>query len=199
MKNYDALREKILLELKDNLKPNRFRHTLGVESTAIALANLNQVDPEEASIAALLHDIAKYFDFDTYMFWLKGTSILERFPDIGSFPKLLHAFAGAQYAQKKYPELNEDIINSVRYHTTGRAGMGTLEKIIFAADYIEPGRKDFPGLLSARERTFDDLDQGVYLILKQTVSYLEQNEEPCFLLTKEAFNDMIPMANPSDL
>ena len=77
--------------------------------------------------------------------------------------------------------------------------MSTLEKIIFAADYIEPGRKDFPGLLSARERTFDDLDQGVYLILKQTVSYLEQNEEPCFLLTKEAFNDMIPMANPSDL
>ena len=188
MENYKSLRAEIMDRLQKELKDKRYRHTLGVESTAIALARRFGADEQEASIAALLHDVAKYVPVEEQVDMIRDTEIGRRFPDIDKYPKLLHAFAGAEICAKDYPELPETVINAIRYHTTGRSHMDLLEKIIFSADYIEPGRVQFIGLQDAREQTFADLDQGVALILKQTIEYLKSNGQPCFALTQEAYD-----------
>ena len=188
MENYKSLHAEIMQRLQKELKDKRYRHTLGVESAAIALARRFGADEKEASIAALLHDVAKYVPVEEQIALIRDTEIGRRFPNIGQYPKLLHAFAGAEICAKDYPMLSESVINAVRYHTTGRSHMDLLEKIIFAADYIETGRVRFIGLQEAREQTFANLDQGVELILKQTIAYLKSNEQPCFALTQEAYD-----------
>ncbi|MCR5004397.1 MAG: bis(5'-nucleosyl)-tetraphosphatase (symmetrical) YqeK [Clostridiales bacterium] len=195
MKEYSELRSEIMERLHNDLKDKRLLHTLGVESTAIALARRYGVDEQEASVAALLHDCAKYMPVEEQLKWIRQGEIGTRFPDIDQYPKLLHAFSAAELCAVEYPQLSDQVIDAIRYHTTGRSHMGTLEKIIFSADYIEPGRVQFSGLQEARERTFADLDAGVALILKQTIAYLEQQDQPCFALTQEAYEfykDQIP-------
>ena len=199
MKEYSTYRSEILKRIEKDLKPGRFRHTLGVESTAIALARIAGISEEKASLAALLHDWAKYMSEDASIKLLKRANVLKAFPNLEAYPKLLHAFAGAELVKKEYPKLDDEIVSAVQYHTTGRAGMSTLEKIIFASDYIEPGRKTFSGLSEARERVFADLDQGVFLILEQTIRYLEENGESCYFLTKEAYEDMKRLVKPEEL
>ena len=195
MKDYIKLRSEIMERLHQDLKDKRLLHTLGVESTAIALARRYDADEQEASIAALLHDCAKYMPMEEQLDWISKGEIGTRFPDIDQYPKLLHAFSGAEICAAEYPQLSEQVIDAIRFHTTGRSHMGLLEKIIFSADYIEPGRVQFIGLQEAREQTFDDLDAGVALILKQTIAYLEEQDQPCFVLTQEAYEfykDQIP-------
>lgn len=195
MQNYEKLRRQILKRIQKELKPKRYLHTLGVESAAIALARQYHASEEEASIAALLHDIAKYISQEDSLQMLEGTGILEKYPELTAQPQLLHAFAGAELVHRDYPELSEDIVHSVRYHTTGRPDMSVLEKIIFSADYIEPGRADFPGLHEARIALFEDLDAGVYRILQDTVHYIEGQDHVCFILTKEACEFMKALVN----
>ena len=85
---------------------------------------------------------------------------------------LLHSKAGAELAQSKYGVKDEDILNAIRYHTTGRPGMSLLEKIIFTADYIEPGRDSAPNLPVVRKLAFESIDDCVLQILRDTLSYL---------------------------
>ena len=192
MKNYESIREQAVEWAKTKLKPHRWEHTLGVESTAIALARIYGEDEEKASIAALLHDTAKYLPDEESLKVLKGLDIVRQYPEVVEYPKLYHAFVGAEMVKERFPELPEDIIDSIRYHTTGRPDMSRLEKIIFSADYIEPNRKRFPGLTEARIRMFEDLDLGVYLIFEQTDRYLSNlGETPdYFRLTKESYDFM---------
>lgn len=189
--NYTELRNQILKRLEKELKSKRLTHTFGVETTAIALARMNHISDQDASIAALLHDIAKNLDKDRLEDLVKHSEYAAKLDPLQKYPHLLHAFAGAEIVQRDYPELPEDIVNAVRFHTTGRPFMGTLEKIIFAADYIEPGRKPFPGLEMAREMTFKDLDAGVLLILKQTDAYLHAQGESYHPLTRETYHYML--------
>ena len=90
-------------------------------------------------------------------------------------PYLLHAKAGAVLAKEKYSIENEDILNAIYYHTTGRPGMSQLEKIIFIADYMEPGRKNAPNLAYIRKMAFDDLDKTLCKILWDTLAYLKES------------------------
>ncbi len=199
IKNYESLRARILENLEEQLKPKRLLHTLGVESAAIALARWYGAEEEDASIAALLHDHTKYMNQEQALKCLQDARILDEYPELVQNPKLFHAFTGAEMIKEQYPMLSEDIINSVRYHTTGRPNMSVLEKIIFSADYIEPGRTPFPGLAAARALLFEDLDAGVCLILKDTVAYIEGSGLPCFRLTKEALQYYEKLVKPEKL
>ena len=184
---YHEFRDQILKVLERVLKPKRLTHTLGVETTAIALARLYHVSDTEASIAALLHDIAKNMDQEILESLVLHSPYGELLSPIDKYPQLLHAFAGAEWILEKYPQVSEEIVNAVRFHTTGRPYMGTLEKIIFVSDYIEPGRKPFPGLETAREATFKDLDQGVSIVLKQTLEYLKAQNQESHILTSQTY------------
>lgn len=184
---FHELRDQILKRLENTLKPKRLTHTLGVETTAVALARLYHIPDSDASIAALLHDVAKNMDIQDLEEIVLNSPYGELLSPVTKYPQLLHGFAGAELVQNEYPEVSEDIVNAVRFHTTGRPHMSTLEKIIFAADYIEPGRKPFPGLETAREATFKDLDQGVLIILEQTLNYLKSLNQISHPLTLETY------------
>ena len=87
----------------------------------------------------------------------------------------MHGKAGAVLAKEKYDVEEENILNAIYYHTTGRPGMSQLEKIIFIADYMEPGRKNAPNLALIRKMAFDDLDKTLCKILQDTLTYLKKS------------------------
>ncbi len=158
-------------EMKKILKPSRYEHTLGVAYTAANLAMRYEASIEDALIAGLLHDNAKYVsDEDMIRICQENhlhISELER-----KNVYLLHSKVGAVLARDQYGVQKEDILNSILYHTTGRPGMTTLEKIIFVADYIEPNRKIIPNLDLIRREAYIDLNKTVELILSNTINYL---------------------------
>ena len=163
-------------EMKKSLTPSRFQHTLGVSYTAANLAMRYKVDMNDALIAGLLHDNAKYVtDAELIQVCEKNgltISAIER-----KNPYLLHSKVGAVRAKNLYGIKNEDILNAITYHTTGRPGMTNLEKLIFVADYIEPNRRIIPNLELIRNEAYVDLDKTVYLILANTLSYLMNTKE----------------------
>lgn len=180
-KTYFELRTECFHWISHRLKEPRLMHTLGVEDTAIQLSRRYKADANEASIAALLHDNAKQLPLE-----LQEKRLKEGYPELPiskEYSSVYHAFAGAQEAYKQFPSLSKDIINAIAYHTTGRPEMSTLEKIIYCADYIEPGRKDHAGLEAARKAVFDDLDYGMLLILNQTTNYVMENKKKIHPLT----------------
>lgn len=152
----------------------RFEHTLGVEYTAAALAMCHGASVSDARIAGLLHDCAKCLSDRAQLTACEryGISVSELEK---RNPFLLHAKVGACLARKKYGVEKEDILNAILYHTTGREGMCLLEKIVFVADYIEPGRKKAPNLEEIRRLAFRDLDAAMIKILEDTLSYLESS------------------------
>ncbi|MGN0401087.1 MAG: bis(5'-nucleosyl)-tetraphosphatase (symmetrical) YqeK [Acetatifactor sp.] len=150
----------------------RFEHTLGVEFTAAALAMRYGASVQDAQTAGLLHDCAKCLSDEKRLAICKKNEITISEVEERN-PFLLHAKVGAYLAREKYGIDNEDILNAVCYHTTGREGMSLLEKIVFIADYIEPGRKQAPNLTEIRKLAFEDIDAALVRILQDTVEYLK--------------------------
>lgn len=150
----------------------RYEHTLGVAYTAASLAMRFGAPIQDAQTAGLLHDCAKCLSDEKRLALCEKYEIpiteVER-----RNPFLLHAKVGAFLARRKYGVRDEDILNAVQYHTTGREGMSLLEKIIFVADYIEPGRKQAPNLAEIRRLSFEDLDAALLKILEDTMDYLK--------------------------
>ena len=154
----------------------RYEHTLGVAYTAACLATLYDVDVEKATTAGLLHDCAKCMDSNKKLSLCKKYGI--EVSDIEKRnPSLLHAKLGARLAREKYDEKDKDVLNAIENHTTGRENMSMLEKIIFVADYIEPGRNKAPDLYEVRKMAFSDIDKALVKILQDTLMYLERKGE----------------------
>ena len=153
------------------LKPNRVAHVLGCRDAAVALAKLWGADETDAARAALLHDVTKALDTGGQL-TLPGEygMILDDFSQ--KYPKTLHALTGSLVAQHVFGE-NPAVVNAIRHHTTGRANMTLLEKIIYVADYMEPNR-NFPGVEKLRELTYRDLDAALYLGLTMTLETLKK-------------------------
>ncbi|MCD8016132.1 MAG: bis(5'-nucleosyl)-tetraphosphatase (symmetrical) YqeK [Lachnospiraceae bacterium] len=174
-------------KLKKDLDDARYLHTLGVMYTAASLAMCYGEDLERTSVAGLLHDCAKCIPNAQKLklceHYKLPVSDVER-----KAPHLLHAKLGASIAHDKYGVDDSDILNSIRFHTTGRAGMSLMEKIIFVADYIEPGRTKAPNLPQIRKTAFSDLDLAVYLTLRDTLIYLEEKKTSLDNQTIVAYN-----------
>ncbi len=194
-------------EMEDILEPKRYEHTLGVAYTAANLAVIHGEDTEKALVAGMLHDCAKCISFEKQRsICLKHNVELsepEKFDD--SCGQLLHAKAGAVLAKEKYGIENEDILNAIFYHTTGRPGMSLLEKIIYIADYIEPGRKHIKGtaycpendvFTEARRTSFRDLDEALVMILENTLAYLHEKGckiDPATQLTYDYYSSKLKL------
>ncbi|MBO4982114.1 MAG: bis(5'-nucleosyl)-tetraphosphatase (symmetrical) YqeK [Lachnospiraceae bacterium] len=165
--------KKIRKAMEKTLDPKRFEHTLGVAYTAAALAMRYDGSIKNAQLAGLLHDCAKCLSDE------KRLSICEKHNiSINEIerrnPFLLHAKVGSFLAMEEYGVNDPDVIHAILNHTTGRPGMSLLEKIIFIADYIEPGRKQAPNLARIRKLAFEDLDAALLCILRDTLDYLEE-------------------------
>lgn len=149
------------------LDKERWLHTLGVEQTAYTLALRWGADSGHARAAALMHDITKTGQnqlklCEKYGILLSG---FER-----EHPKLLHAMTAAAFA--KTVGMPRDIYDAVRWHTTGRAGMGLLEKIVFLADYTEPFREEMAGLETLRKLAYTDLDGAMLSALTMKIDHV---------------------------
>lgn len=179
--------KKLRKEMKKVQDSKRFEHTLGVEYMAAALAMRYGCDIEDARIAGLLHDCAKCLTDEKRLsicrkHHISVTSVEQK------NPFLLHAKVGAYLARKKYGVKNQDILNAIRSHTTGRQNMSTLEKIIFVADYIEPGRVHGPAnLAEIRKLAFVDLDKALVRILEETLNYLKNSAGDIDPMTEETW------------
>ena len=173
MKRINEL-SKIRRAMEKTLDPKRYEHTLGVEFTAAALAMRYDAPVQNAQLAGLLHDCAKCLSDE------KRLAICERhnisINDVEKRnPYLLHAKVGSFLAMDEYSVTDSDVIHAILNHTTGRPGMSLLEKIIFIADYIEPGRKQAPNLPMIRKMAFMNLDEALIKILEDTLAYLKEN------------------------
>ena len=140
----------LIKTLEQELNYKRFVHTLSVAGTAASLAMCYGADLEKAEMAGLLHDCAKCIDVRK-MQRLCEKAGLEVSPYERNSSSLLHSKAGSVLAAEKYGYDDPDMLNAIRYHTTGRPGMSLLEKIIFVSDYIEPGRYSAKNLASDPE------------------------------------------------
>ena len=172
--------------LKETLTEKRFKHSIGVMETAAYLAKKHGADVEKATIAGLLHDCAKCLSDH------KRLSICEKhnisITDIEKRnPFLLHAKVGAFLAAEDYKIADPDIIQAILNHTTGRPEMSLLEKIVFVADYIEPGRKHAPNLNMLRKMAFEDLDQALLQILEDTLEYLRNGGGEIDTMTENTY------------
>lgn len=152
------------------LKPNRVAHVLGCRDTAVELAGYWGEDQTDAARAGLLHDITKALDGPLQLTLCDAYGkILDDFSR--ETPKTLHAMTGALVTERIFGE-NPKIVSAIRWHTTGRAHMTLLEKIIYIADYMEPNR-DFPGVDRLRHLAFTDLDAALRLGLEMTVDHVQ--------------------------
>ena len=162
--------EEIKLYLKENLKVNRYNHTLGVVETAKKLAEINKISVEKAEIAALAHDVAKNLSLEEMMSIISENNI-ELSKTERENSNLWHSIIAPIEAKNKLKIENEEILDAIRWHTTGKEDMSILAKIIYIADMIEPSR-DFPGVEKIRQTTFENLDEGVLLGLTESMKDL---------------------------
>ena len=166
---------KITEDLQKRLKPKRFQHTLGVAKTAKEMAEIFHVNPNKAYLAGMLHDCAKNLSDGELLKICNENNIVITDYERES-PYLLHGKAGAYLAETRYGITDEEVLSAIIWHTTGKENMSDLEKIIFSADYIEPGRDKQPNLESLRKLAKTDLNLLVYNILKDTLEYLENSK-----------------------
>ncbi len=178
---------KLAEEMKKELKPGRYIHTLGVAQISYSLAIKWNYPAITAMIAGMLHDSAKCLSDDKRISICEKNNIpitkIER-----KFPHLLHGKVGAYFCGSKYNIKDKQIAHAIAVHTTGCPAMNLLDKIVFVADYIEPMRDKQPRLDILRSTAYTDLDQCVYMILEDTVNYLNENPDMVDPTTIETFN-----------
>jgi len=176
----------IKMILEKELNPHRYLHTLGVADTARRLAGIHGADPQKAYLAGLLHDCAKSYSDDELLLLCErnGLPISEAEKKA---PYLLHSKYGAWLSKTVYQISDEEVCSAVTWHTTGKPEMTLLEKIIFVADYVEPGRNQAPHLKILRKLAENDLDMAIVLILQDTLTYLKYKGMPIDPMTEMTY------------
>ena len=157
-------------QLRQSLQPKRFEHSVAVSETAVALARHYGVDEDKAALAGLLHDCARKYPTKDFVEVSKKLGV--PLTDIEKAqPILIHAILGPLVAKRDYGVTDEEVLSAMRYHTTGKAHMTALEKIIYLADLTEPHR-DFPTVEEMRRLTMKDLDEAMIAAYANTMEYL---------------------------
>ncbi|WP_096188328.1 bis(5'-nucleosyl)-tetraphosphatase (symmetrical) YqeK [Evansella halocellulosilytica] len=180
--------EQALKEIKGVLKERRYEHTLRVVDEAERLALQYGADVSKARLAAILHDYAKYRSSDEMRETVRSN--LDEFPEKLLYygNEILHAFVGAYYVRKELHVTDEQILSAIAFHTTGKKEMELLEKVVFLADYIEPGRT-FASVNEVRKTAESDLDLACFYAIKNTIQFLVEKNVLVYPDTFEAYND----------
>lgn len=168
--------KQIIEKLNTMLKPKRLEHSINVAKCAIKLSEIYGYDKEKAYLAGLVHDCAKYFTKEQIDSYVEKYNI-ELDPLEVDNIALSHSIIGSFAIQDVFNIQDMDIINAVRYHTTGRENMSILEKIIFMADMIEEDR-NFPGVDELRKLSFNgQLDKALITSLNNTIKFVIENNQ----------------------
>ncbi|HEY9845044.1 MAG TPA: bis(5'-nucleosyl)-tetraphosphatase (symmetrical) YqeK [Candidatus Caenarcaniphilales bacterium] len=164
-------RDQVLAWLAEKVPPSRIQHILRVEQMAIDLARHYHLDQEKAAQAGLLHDLAKNFK-PSQLLAIAKAHTLELTPVDEANPHLLHADVGAVIAQDQFGVQDKAVLEAIRNHTLGRAGMDLLSCVVFLADSLEPGRGNSPELEAIRQACWVNLYQAVWLTCDYTLNQL---------------------------
>jgi len=159
---------KLYNHIEKALPPKRYQHTLGVIKVAVSLAKQYGINEHRAEIAALLHDVSKCMSLEELHSYIDCDETLKYY---GTMGELLHGFAGSVYAKQELGIYDEDILSAIKYHTIGRRGMTTLEKIIYIADAIEPNR-DYPNVDFIREKAKTCINDAILFEVDRKLKYL---------------------------
>ncbi|SRR5258708_4792923 len=174
--------------LKSRLKPGRYQHTLGVVKTAARLARRHGVGEKKVSTAAWLHDCAKALSRDEME---KLLSAAKADPQERALPPLWHAPVGALLARRVYGVQDPEILRAIRFHSTGSPGMTRLQKVLFVADYIEPGRPSWPELKSLRALAGRDLNLAFLDVLRCKLLDLLESGRPLHPRSIKAYHSAL--------
>ena len=189
-------------ELEERVTARRFSHSIGVRDTAVALAGMYRCDEEKARAAGLLHDIARDMPLVTMQNIVTTQDVVTTQDNssgkddtllrgaLFSSPGLLHANAGRIIVQRDLGVRDEDILRSIELHTTGGRGMTVLNKVVFVADYIEPGRS-FRGVETARAIAKRSLDETVLYIFRSMFKKLVADSVYICVNTLLGYNELV--------
>lgn len=182
--------EEIENDVKSVLSEYRFTHSLGVAKKAIELAKIYGVQEEIAKKVGIAHDIAKEMTDEEMIEYAKANNI--RIDEIETVkPSLLHGKIGADIAAKKFG-FTQDMINAIKWHTTGRENMSMLEKIIYVADKTEENRKGTRfNLEKSRELSTQNIDETLIFLMNEFITYNVKNEWLIHPETIKARNDLL--------
>ena len=165
---YSDVKAEIMSYIEKNLSERRLKHTCSVVNEAIKLAKHYGEDVKKAELAALFHDMFRSTPASVLNMYIRQLGLPKNIMDN---PNLSHGKIAAEMIQRDFGITDQDIINAVSYHTTGRANMSLLEKVIYIADAIEPNRK-YPGVNDLREAVKEDLDNAILMSLNRTINYV---------------------------
>jgi predicted HD superfamily hydrolase involved in NAD metabolism len=185
--NFEQLAE----ATKSQMPAKRWNHTLGVVSSAVELAKRYGADPGKAELAALLHDYCKFWPIEEQ----RSAYVAEGLdPELLEYdPQLLHGPVAAEIVRKRHGIEDAEVLDAIRYHTSGRERMTLLDKVVCLADYIEPGR-DFPGVHNIREIAEHSLERALVAGFDSTIRFLLEKGKKVYPLTVRARNALIDEA-----
>ena len=178
-------REDLLSKIKAVMSDKRFNHVLGVEQTAIELAERYGYDKEKAGLAGLLHDYAKEISDQEFLDLIDKYNLDPELKKWGN--NVWHGMVGIYKIQEDLGVTDKDILHSIETHTVRSSQMSLLDKIVYVADYIEPGRR-FPLVEEARAIAKESLDKAVAYETVHTVEHLAHQAFPIFPQTIETYN-----------
>lgn len=178
-----------LEEIKKRLNPDRLYHSLNVADEAKKLAKHYGADEQKAFTAGLLHDILKNTPDSELLQYFERNGIMLTETERAS-RKTWHAMAGADFLRRELHVTDEDILSAVRWHTTGRAGMTLLDKVLFVADFISADR-DYPGVERMREKAYVSLEDAMLEGLQFTINELMENAWPVHEDSIRAYNELV--------
>lgn len=182
------LNEVVLIDkIRARLKDKRFKHTLSVQQEALKLSRQYHCNSENASLAAILHDMCRDDHIETLNTYVKKYNLDNIY--LNNKP-LSHSKVASLIAKEELNISHEEVINAVSFHTTGRANMSLLEKIIFLSDMIEKDRS-YKGIDELRELAYKDLDSACLMALDQTIKYVIEKKEYLHIDTLLARNYLI--------
>ena len=187
--NYLDRKDEFIALIKGKLNEDRFIHSMGVADTAVLLAEKFGGDREKAYIAGLLHNVLKNESEEEQLKMMKKDGIILSQAEKNN-PKLWHAMSGAAFIRHELGITDPDIVNAVRYHTTGRAGMSLLEKIIYTADFISPER-NYPDVEVMRSLSFESLDKGDLYSLQFSLKRLSECKFVIHTDSVDFYNELV--------
>lgn len=182
LKDYERL-------IKNHMGEKRFIHSVNVSKEASRLADKYGADVHKAEIAGILHDITKEMPFDDQLQMIESNGII--LSDIKkTAPKLWHSISGFLYIKNELGIIDEDILNAVRYHTTGRKNMSLLEKVIFVADFTGAER-DYNGVDVMRKKADKSLEEAMLFGVSFSIIDLTERQLTIDPNTFELYNQLI--------
>ncbi|MBE4908054.1 bis(5'-nucleosyl)-tetraphosphatase (symmetrical) YqeK [Bacillus luteolus] len=181
-------RKEALEIVRKQLTEHRYTHTIGVMETAIALAKRYGVDEKKAEISAIFHDYAKFRPKDEMRNIISEQKMEKDLLDFNS--ELWHAPVGAYLVKTEVGIEDEEILNAIKFHTSGRVNMAPLEKVIYLADYIEPGRH-FPGIDEVRELAKISLNKALIQSLINSIQFLMKKNQAIYPDTFLTYNALV--------